>query len=125
MRVAPPTPERAAACTRLHDALPGDLDDRDGRETSPDSELTAAWGDPPVVLRCGVPRPAALTATSEVVEVDGVEWFLEESDGAFVFTTTGRRAYVEVRVPAGTPRAEATSPLVDLAPALTETIPRD
>jgi hypothetical protein len=124
VRVEPPTPERTAACSRLHDALPGALDGRDGRETAPGSDLTAAWGDPPVVLRCGVPRPAAMTATSEVIEVDGVEWFLEEPDGAFLFTTTGRTAYVEVRVPAGTPRTGATAPLVDLAPAVTGTIPR-
>jgi hypothetical protein len=105
-------------CRRLHHALPPAVDGRDSRDTEPASTRTAAWGDPPVVLRCGVRRPAGLTPTSEVIEVDGVAWFLAEREGAFVFTTVGRRPYVEVRVPAETPREQATAPLVDLAPAL-------
>lgn len=119
----PPGPV-APACARLSDTLPDDLDGRDRRDTRPASALTAAWGDPPVRLRCGVSRPPGLTPTSEVIEVQGVEWFLTERPSAFVFTTAGRTAYVEVRVPAGTPRTEATAPLVDLAAAVGATVPR-
>jgi hypothetical protein len=107
-------------CARLHHALPDAADGRDRRDTEPASVRTAAWGDPPVVLRCGVPRPPGLTATSEVVEVNGVGWFLTERPRGFVFTTVGRTTYVEVRVPAGTPREQATGPLVDLAEAVSE-----
>lgn len=113
----------APACTRLNRMLPEDLDGRGRRETRPTSARTAAWGEPPVVLRCGVPRPAGLSATSEVLEVDGVEWFLEETRRAYVFTTTGRRVYVELRVPGSTPRDRATSPLVDIATSVARTIP--
>jgi len=105
-------------CARLQDALPDEVDGRERRDTEPASERTAAWGDPPLVLRCGVPRPAGLTPTSEVLEVDGVEWFLTERPRAFVFTTVRRRPYVEVRVPRSTPREQATAPLVDLADAV-------
>ena len=109
----------------LHRSLPEQLDGRERRETDPASQrTTAAWGDPAVVLRCGVDRPAALTATSEVLEVDGVEWFLEERPTAFVFTTVGRTPYVQVRVPAATPRERAVAPLVDLAGPVEETLPR-
>ena len=111
-------------CARLHSRLPDDLDGRDRRDTSPVSKRTAAWGQPPVVLRCGVGRPAGLTATSQVLEVQDVEWFLTERPRAYVFTTVGRRTYVELRVPRATPRTEATAPLVDLAPAITATLPR-
>jgi hypothetical protein len=105
-------------CARLHEALPDEVDGRDRRDTEPASRRTAAWGDPPLLLRCGVPRPPGLTPTSEVLEVDGVEWFLTERSRAFVFTTVRRTPYVEVRVPGSTPRERATAPLVDLADAV-------
>ena len=111
-------------CGRLHSRLPHDLDGRDRRDTSPVSRRTAAWGQPPLVLRCGVGRPTGLTATAQVLEVQGVEWFLTERPRAYVFTTVGRTAYVELRVPRSTPRERATAPLVDLATAIDAALPR-
>ena len=124
MAVDAPTPAGPAAdaCAALTTHLPGTVDGRDRRETEPPDGPVAAWGDPPVVLRCGVPRPASLTATSEVVVVDDVEWFLQPGS-AYVFTTVGRAANVEVRVPASVQRAAATAPLVDLAPAVRGQVP--
>ena len=113
----------AAGCARLHDALPDGLDGRDARDTEPASDRTAAWGDPSLVLRCGVPRPAGLAADSELVEVDGVAWYLTPGSPPYVFTTVGRGTYVELTVPSSVPRAEATAPLVDLAPAVLEAFP--
>ncbi len=124
VEVLPPE-RRPERCEQLHHALPDDLDGRDRRDTSPESTQTSAWGDPPVVLRCGVGRPAGLISTSQVIEVEQVEWFLDERPRAYVFTTTGRAAYVEVRVPRAVPRDQATAPLVDLAGAVRETLPRE
>ncbi len=118
----PPATELAAS-RELHHRLPGAVDDRDRRDTDPESVLTAAWGDPPVVLRCGVADPAGLTATSEIVEVEGVDWFLTEPAPAYVFTTVGRRANIEVAVPRSVDRAAATAPLVDLAGAVDAAVP--
>jgi hypothetical protein len=119
-----PVPTGAGAgCARLHHALPSEVDGRDDRDVTPKSARTAAWGSPAVVLRCGVPRPAGLTRTSELVEVNGVAWFLDERDSAYVFTTTGRRAYVQVRVPSSVDRSAATAPLVDLAPTVKRALP--
>ena len=91
---------------------------RDRRDVSPDTDLAAAWGDPPVVLRCGVGPPAGLTPTSEVLEVERVEWFLDDTGRELRFTTVGRRVAVEVVVPASVERSAATGALVDLAPAV-------
>lgn len=132
MAVTPPRPTAAVAriCAALVHALPGTVIGADRRAARPASRLTAAWGDPAVVLRCGVARPDGLTATSEVIEVRGVdegagvEWFLRESATAYRFTTVGRRAYVEVTVPARVPREEATGRLVDLGPAVRRAVPR-
>ncbi len=118
VRVSPPRGEDPRACSRLQEALPGKVAGQDRRDTLPTSDRTAAWGDPPVVLRCGVARPSDLRPTSQLLEIDGVEWFLDERRSAFVFTTVHRQAYVEVRVPGATPRERATNPLVDLAPAI-------
>ena len=101
--------------------LPGELDGQDRRETRPDSPLTAAWGDPPIVLRCGVPRPAAYNPTATLVEVDGVAWLPERTDEGYVFTTARRVADVEVRVPRA--YAPEVDPLVDLAPVIRERLP--
>lgn len=125
-RVAPPPDQRADrnVCYALRNALPDELAGRDRRDTQPSSNRTAAWGSPDAVtLRCGVARPAGLTETSQVTEVEGVDWFLVERPAAYVFTTVGRTTHVEVRVPRSTPRAEATAALVDLADALTSAVP--
>jgi len=119
--VPPDGPGRG--CAALHHALPSEVDGRSSRDTTPASTRTAAWGSPAVVLRCGVVRPAGLTPTSELVEVNGVAWFLDERPSAFVFTTTGRSAYLQVRVPSSVDRTTATAPLVDLAAAVKSSLP--
>jgi Protein of unknown function (DUF3515) len=121
--VSPPSPDTAAAtaCDALAASLPDAVQDRERRETSPQSDLTAAWGDPAVVLRCGVPSPAAYVPTAELVEVNGVEWFPEELERGYRFTTYGRSAFVEVSVPDHY-RPEVNA-LVDLAAAVDSAVP--
>jgi len=120
--VEPPASPGAArkVCADLVADRPHVIDGREHRDTDPESELTAAWGDPPLVLRCGVRRPPGLSATSEVVEVEGVDWFLVESAARYTFTTVGRAAFVELSVPTEVERSEATAPLVDLAAVIEE-----
>jgi hypothetical protein len=120
-----PVPTAAGrGCARLAEALPDEVDGREHRDTQPDSARTAAWGDPAVVLRCGVARPPGLTG-SEVVVVDGVGWVLAERPAAYVFTTSDLATYVQVRVPRrSTPRTAATAPLVDLAAPIAAALPR-
>jgi hypothetical protein len=122
--VSPPSPEAsaAAACETLAASLPDTVQDGERRETSPESDLTAAWGDPAVVLRCGVSSPAAYEPTAELVEVNGVEWFPEELERGYRFTTFGRSAFVEVTVP-DRYRPEVNA-LVDLAAAVEAAVPR-
>jgi hypothetical protein len=132
--VSPPAPAAAAAqaCARLHPALPPKVDDARARATTPTSDLTSAWGDPSVVLRCGVPAPAGLGPMSQLQTVNGVDWFnpgvqspaagkLETDGGARVFTTTGRVANIELTVPLG--HEPAVGPLVDVAAAIAAQVP--
>jgi hypothetical protein len=119
----PPPHGPAAGCSTLSHDLPGSVDGRKQRDTSPASTRTAAWGDPAVVLRCGVGRPAGLQPTSQVVEVNGVEWFLGGDDPPYVLTTVGRGTYVQVRLPRDVPRGEVTASLVDLARPVKRAMP--
>jgi hypothetical protein len=96
----PPAPQAARACAALAQALPAELDPIGARrKVTPASQLTAAWGDPPAALRCGVDRPRALTATATLVTVNGVDWFAEELTQGSLMTTVGRVANVELTVP--------------------------
>ncbi|MGW5880175.1 DUF3515 domain-containing protein [Nocardiopsis terrae] len=119
VRVQPPEPDERTAevCAALVADLPDTLLDAERASVRPDSELTAAWGDPPIGLRCGVPRPASLQMDSVLQEVNGVAWFSPPEDAPSLYTVVEREAYVELTVPPsyGPPAAAlaAVSELVD------------
>lgn len=101
---APPSNVAAEApCAQVLSALPVKLGPLAPRavHTEPDSPYVVAWGDPPVVLRCGVARPAGLTpGSSELVFITGgVYWLPVQDKSSTVFTSVDRSVYVEVRVP--------------------------
>jgi len=126
--VPSPTGSAAAACRALYDALPERVDGQRRVALTPETRYAAAWGDPAIELGCGVPQPEVLTPgsehynpTADAVEVNGVSWLLEQRDGGYRFTTTGRTVFVRVTVPdAYAPEINA---LTDLADAVRETIP--
>ena len=124
-KVAPPVPGSAPvarACAALSAALPDVLDGHQERSTEPDSELTAAWADPAIVLRCGVAKPPELRPTSELYTINDIDWLPVETDHGWRFTTVGLVANVEVAVPGR--YQPAVNPLVDLASAITATVPK-
>ena len=117
VRVDEPSPDPAdrATCDAVLAALPDQVLESTTRPTEPGA-LSRAWGDPAIVLRCGVPAPPGLTPTSECVEVNGVGWFREPAEGGTLFTTIGRAVPVEVGVPPD--YAPEVDVLVDLAAAV-------
>ncbi|MCW7943851.1 lipoprotein [Streptomyces hygroscopicus] len=100
---AVPSPDAKVTklCRNLDKVLPRQVDGLDRNDPEPRSPLTAGWGSPAIILRCGVPRPPEMDdPEADGVEVDGVGWLLQKrDDGSFRFTTTLRRAYVEVSIP--------------------------
>lgn len=96
-----PRPPGAVArfCHALRDRLPAKVHGRSRRATTPESPLVMAWGSPAIVVRCGVPRPAALRPTSRLVVINGVSWLPVPPDRPVTFTAVGRLAYTEVTVP--------------------------
>jgi hypothetical protein len=100
---APPTPNPAteSACVKVFAGLPVRLGDLAPRRTETDSSFVAAWGDPAVVLRCGVRRPTELMPQSAelVIRVDNVDWLPHQTVDSTVFTAIDRSVYVELTVP--------------------------
>jgi hypothetical protein len=101
------------ACTALLERLPDTVLDR----TRTDLAVTGAatWGDPAIVLRCGVPAPGP---SSNCLEANGVDWIYSETKDVFRFVTHDRIPAVEVTVPTSVDRSAAPGALVDLVTAV-------
>jgi hypothetical protein len=69
----------ARACRDLVHDLPDTMAGHDRREVSGDTAYGAAWGDPAIVLVCGVDDPPGRTDTSTCVDVDGTGWYVPDS----------------------------------------------
>jgi hypothetical protein len=98
----------SAPCTALVKALPTTLPNgptplRRRPLADPAPPATAAWGagDSPVVLRCGVEQPPEFTATSEVLEINGVQWLKVDGDDAATWYAVDRPACVALTLAGG------------------------
>ena len=96
----------AASCRDLVDALPEEVDGHEWREVSGGPGV--AWGEPAIVLTCGVPRSTGFTDTATCIEVNGTGWFVPDdvllSDDQTLdvtMTAVGVRPRVEVFLPGG------------------------
>lgn len=111
------------ACKHLLNDLPATVDDQPLRSVD-GSSYAAAYGDPAIVVRCGVPEPKdwkfAWCQTA-----NGIDWYIADQDEAFadqsrdiVMTTLYRKPALEVRLPARY-RPPSTA-MVDLQPAISK-----
>ncbi len=114
------TAAQRTACEALVEALPDRVSDQPRRETS-GNPLGAAWGDPPIVLRCGVPVPEDYTRFAGCQTVNDLDWFVpdeasEDQGLDAVLTTVGREPRVELVVPAE--RRPPVAAMVDVGDAI-------
>lgn len=116
---------QSADCTRLLAALPeqldggglGALDRRQLRAPAPAG--TGAWGEPPVVLLCGLDRPADLTVSSRLLDVSGVQFLEIPSGGMSTWVAVDRPVYVAVVLPP----TSGSGPLQQLAVVIAHSLP--
>ena len=85
------------ACALVMASLPFELDPGvQRRSVVGDRELTAAWGEPPVTLACGVPDP---DRPDEPVTVNGVGWSVRDIGAGYRWTTRDLAVNVAVDIP--------------------------
>jgi hypothetical protein len=91
------TAHQTAVCREVTLALPKEVAaDVVRRRTTPDDGTQAAWGDPAIVLRCGVAGGSEL---DDLYEFDGVRWAMHDTGATRTWTTLGRTVNVQVVVP--------------------------
>lgn len=123
---AVPAPDATSgSCRRLIDALPetvksngADLPRR--RLASPAPAATVAWdAKNPIVLRCGVGKPRQLKPTSEVRQINGVQWLPVGATGTRTWYVVDRPVYVALTVTGDV----GTGPLQDVSNAVARALP--
>lgn len=92
------------ACPGLIKALPGHVADQPRRGTTGSLDATA-WGDPPIIFRCGVGRPKEFSATASCLTTNGIDWFIPaaqigDSSKGVVLTLVKRSPRIELAIPA-------------------------
>lgn len=115
-------PGSEPVCAALVAGLPDVVADAVAREVRDDPAGVAAWGDPVIVLRCGVELPPEYRPDAQLAEIDGVAWLPVEGRGGTFFATVDRDPIVEVAVPDD--YAPEGDVLADLAAAINAHIPR-
>lgn len=100
------------ACAPMMVALPDAIGDARLRKTN--SQATAAWGEPSlVILRCGVNVPGP--TTDRCVTVNGIDWVIKEGDPVWTLTTYGREPATEILMDPN--KISSATVLADLAVA--------
>jgi len=128
---AVPAPQAGGpACRALGKALPQRLGDYQRASIAqPAPEGTAAWragpDGEPVVLRCGLDRPAEFVVGSPIQIVDRVQWFQVRAEqqsagdaGRSTWYTVDRPVYVALTLPSGS----GPTPIQQLSEVIDRTI---
>lgn len=114
-------------CSTLLQTLPNKLESGDDslhtRELAePAPQGAHAWGGTPtgdpVVLRCGVQRPAELTTTSRLRVINDVQWLGVPGETATTWYAVDRPVYVALTLP----RGAGTGPIQTVSDAIAKTL---
>jgi Protein of unknown function (DUF3515) len=110
-----------AACRALVAGLPDTLVGEKSVEVTGATAYGAAWGDPAIVLTCGVDA-VDLTDVPQCVEADGIGWLVSDEDAEgdqdATFTADGYEPRVRLEVPEDYLPERGASALAELAPSL-------
>ncbi|MFZ2176549.1 MAG: DUF3515 domain-containing protein [Rhodococcus sp. (in: high G+C Gram-positive bacteria)] len=125
--VVPAPASGSPECVALMAILPDSLGEYTRAELAePAPESSAAWqadeGEP-LVLRCGLDRPAEFDQASALTVIDGVQWFEISGSSAGIDASSwyavDRGVYVGFTVPTGV----GPTPLQDVSAAVSAALP--
>jgi hypothetical protein len=118
---APLAPDAVGPCRTVIANLPDTIQNHKRRPIKGDAESSAAFGDPPITLSCGVAVPA-IDPTTVVYPLGGVCWAAFPGSGNTIWRTVDRKVGLEVVVP-GASDGSAQS-VVPLGSAITGAVAR-
>lgn len=110
-----------ASCHKLMPALPQRLANAPRRTLEGQTVGVAAWGDPAVILRCGLETPAELVCSSALVQVGDVSWLQLPSEG--LGDTTYLAADRSVRIAVTVPDGSGTGPIQQISEVVNANLP--
>lgn len=96
VEIAPTPLAKSDVCREVASQWPAKVGDHERRDVS-DASAGAAYGDPAIIARCGV--PALGPTTDDCIDVDGMGWVAEKLSDGTRLTTFGRDPAVEVLIP--------------------------
>ncbi len=111
----------SAACKAVMPALPQKLAGENRRTLEGATDAVAAWGDPPIILRCGLETPEELTCSSAITRVNGVYWLQLSETG--LDQTTYIAADRTVRIAVTIPDGSGTGPIQQISDVVSATLP--
>ena len=114
----------ATACEAFADALPDTLADAERVEIDPSDAPAAAYGDPPIVVTCGVGEPDGFGPGAQCEVVNGVPWYIpseqyDDLDVDLVITSAWHEPRVQIVVPVDL-RGLESGAMARLSPLVTE-----
>jgi hypothetical protein len=112
----------SAECRALLDTLPDRLGDyRRAPAAEPAPPAAAAWkaDDDPVILRCGLDRPAEFVVGSPIQVVNAVQWFELADDGRSTWFAVDRPVYVALTLPQGS----GPTPIQEISDVIAKSLP--
>lgn len=111
----------SAACKALMLKLPTEVAGSKQRPIEGGGDGIAVWGDPTVILRCGLETPQELNCSAALTQVDSVAWLQLPGQGTpdTTYIAADRSVRIAVTIPDGT----GTSPIQEISDVVAATLP--
>ncbi len=111
-------------CAALMAALPDHLGDyRRAQPVDPAPKSAAAWradsDADPVILRCGLERPAEFVVGAPIQVVEPVQWFEVADTDRSTWFAVDRPVYIALTLPSGS----GPTPIQEISEAIAKTMP--
>ena len=112
----------SAECRALLGAVPNQLGDYHRAPTAePAPPGAAAWtaAGEPVIMRCGLDRPAEFVVGSPIQVVDAVQWFELADQGRSTWFAVDRPVYIALTLPQGS----GPTPIQEISEVIAKSLP--